>query len=299
MKGERELPTEKPMTMMDHLSELTSRLKVIIIVLGFTCSLGFMPTDFRGFYDLHYYTPWASLLLQRLKVQFLPHGAILIASGLVDTIFVYTYLSLVIGVILASPVIAYELYAYLKPALYPDERKYILWFTGSFIGLFVLGLAVAYFLIIPITFQIFVWFIVSGGAEPLISIKDFYNWILTLLLLSGAFYTLPLFVVLLVQFGIIPSKVLAGKGKLAVYVGLWSFLFIFDQDPTPFTATVIMIPFIAIFEVATFAARRIEKRRRPAFQMFPQKPTAKKCRFCGELMEAQNAFCPACRRSQV
>jgi len=295
----RELPSEKPMTMMDHISELASRLKVMIIVLAFTCSLGFMPTDLRGFYDLHYYTPWASLLLQKLKAQFLPKGAVLIASGLVDTIFVYTYLSLLIGVILASPVIAYELYAYLKPALYPDERRYILWFTGSFVGLFVLGLAVAYFLIIPITFQIFVWFILSGGAEPLISIKDFYNWILTLLLLSGAFYTLPLFVVLLVQFGIIPAKVLAGKAKLAVYVGLWAFLFIFDQDPTPFTATVIMIPFIAIFEVAAFAARRIEKRRRPAFQMFAEKPTYKKCRFCGELMESQNAFCSACHKSQV
>ena len=284
---------------MDHLSELASRLKVIIIVLAFTCSLGFMPTDLRGFYDLHFYTPWASLLLQRLKLEFLPKGAVLIASGLVDTIFVYTYLSLLIGLVLASPVIAYELYAYLKPALYPDERKYLLWFTGSFVGLFVLGLAVAYFLIIPITFQIFVWFIISGGAEPLISIKDFYNWILTLLLLSGSFYTLPLFVVLLVQFGIIPAKLLAGKAKLAVYLGLWTFLFIFDQDPTPFTATVIMIPFVAIFEVAAFAARRIENRRRPAFQMFSEKPTYTKCRFCGELMESQTAFCPVCRKSQV
>jgi len=258
-----------------------------------------MPTTLRGFIDLHSYTPIASLLMQRMKHDFLPSGVILIASGLVDTIFVYMYVSLLIGLVLASPVVAYEIYAYLKPALYPQERKYILRFTGAFIGLFVVGLAVAYFLIIPVTFQIFVWFILSAGAAPLISIKDFYNWILTLLLLSGSFYTVPLVVVLLVQFGIIPAKILSGKTKLAVYLGLWSFIFVVDQDPTPFTATVIMIPFVAIFEVAAFVARRIESSRRNAYQIFSQKPVYTKCRYCGELMEQELAFCPSCRKSQI
>lgn len=294
------IPDEKPMTIMDHLSELGRRLKVIIIVLAFTCSIGFLPTDPQGYSDpLHQYKPFASLMMQRMKHDFLPTNAVLIASGLVDTLFVYMYLTLLIGVVLASPVIAYELYAYVKPALYPNERKYILWFTGSFVGLFVLGLAMAYLLVIPITFQILVWFITSGGAVPLIGIKDFYTWILTLLLASGFFYTVPVFVVLLVQFGIIPAKLLSGKGKLAVYLGLWMIIWIFGPDPTPFTATVIMVPFLAIFEVAAIAARRIEKDRRSDFAMFTQKPVYTKCRFCGELMESQVAFCPSCSRSQV
>ena len=174
---------EKPMTMMDHLSELAGRVKVIVIVLALTCSIGFLPADLQGFSDpLHQYKPFASLLMQRMKHDFLPHNAVLIASGLVDTLFVYVYVTFLIGIVLASPVIAYELYAYVKPALYPKERKYLLWFTGSFVGLFILGLVMAYFLVIPITFQILVWFISSSGALPLIGIKDFYNWILTLLL---------------------------------------------------------------------------------------------------------------------
>jgi sec-independent protein translocase protein TatC len=293
-------PDEKPMTMMDHLSELVKRLKVILIVFAFTCSIGFLPADLQGYTDpLHKYRPLASLLMQRMKHDFLPSNATLIASGLVDTLFVYMYLTVLIGIVLASPVIAYEIYAYVKPALYPHERKYLLWFTGSFVGLFVLGLAMAYFLVIPITFQILVWFITSGGALPLIGIKDFYTWILTLLLASGVFYTVPVFVVLLVQFGIIPAKLLSGKGKLAVYLGLWLFIFIFGPDPTPFTATVIMVPFAAIFEVAAVAARRIEKYRRSEFEMFTQKPVYTKCRWCGELMEPQIAFCPSCRKSQL
>jgi sec-independent protein translocase protein TatC len=294
------IPDEKPMTMMDHLSELAKRLKVILIALAFTSSIGFLPDDLQGYTDpLHQYRPLASLMMQRMKHDFLPSAATLIASGLVDTLFVYMYITVLIGIVLASPVIAYELYAYVKPALYPNERKYILWFTGSFVGLFVLGLGMAYFLVIPITFQILVWFIKSGGALPLIGIKDFYTWILTLLLASGIFYTIPVFVVLLVQFGIIPARLLSGKGKLAVYLGLWMFIWIFGPDPTPFTATVIMVPFAAIFEVAAFAARRIEKSRRSEFELFADKPVHTKCRWCGELMEPQVAFCPSCGKSQV
>jgi len=291
---------EKPM--MEHLTELVSRLKIVIITLGLTCSVGFLPADVRGYSDpLHQYNPLVSLMLQRMKHDFLPSTATLIAGGLVDTLFVYMYMSLLVGVVLASPVIAYELYAYVEPALYPNERKYIGRFICSFVGLFVLGLAMAYFLIIPITFRILVWFITSAGAVPFIQIKDFYNWVLTLLLASGIFYTIPVFIVLLVQFGIIPAKVLSGKGKILTYVALFMIIFIFGPDPTPITATIIMIPFSAIFEVAAFAARRIEKNRlRDTNQTFtrPQTQLDVLCKYCGG-KAGPTPFCSVCGKSRI
>ena len=290
------------MTTMEHLSELASRLKIVIIVLAFTCSLGFLPASMQGYTDpLHRYQPVASLLMQRMKHDLLPSNAVLIASGLVDTLFVYMYLTILIGVVLASPVIAYEVYAYVKPALYPNERRYLLWFTGSFVGLFALGLVMAYFLVIPVTFQILVWFITSGGALPLIGIKDFYTWIIVLMLASGFFYTVPVFIVLLVQFGIIPPNLLSGKGKLALYLGTWLFLWIVTPDPTPFTATVIMAPFVAIFEVATIAAKRGEKNRRERLGAIygPPKTQLGKvaCKFCGG--NVTSSFCSVCGKSQI
>jgi sec-independent protein translocase protein TatC len=288
------------MTMWDHLSELTKRLKIMIIVLAVTCSIGFLPSDLQGYSDpFHQYKPLVSIMMQKMKHDFLPKGATLIASGLVDTLFVYMYLTLLIGVVLASPIIAYEIYAYVKPALYPNERKYISWFMGTFVGLFTLGLAMAYFVIIPITFQILVWFITNAGAVPFIGIKDFYNWIFTLLLASGIFYTIPVFIVLLVQFGIIPAKVLSGKTKIAIYVALEMIIWTFGPDPTPITATIIMIPFAAIFEVAAFAARRIE-RNRPAADTYASpstRPGAAVCRFCGG--NISSSFCIVCGKSQV
>ena len=292
--------SEKIGTIWEHLSELTKRLKIIIIVLAVTCSIGFLPSDLQGYSDpLHQYKPLVSIMMQKMKHDFLPSGATLIASGLVDTLFVYMYLTLLIGVVLASPVIAYEIYAYVKPALYPNERKYISWFMGSFVGLFTLGLVIAYVVIIPITFQILVWFITNGGAVPFIGIKDFYNWIFTLLLASGIFYTIPVFIVLLVQFGIISTKVLSGKTKIAIYIALEMIIWTFGPDPTPITATIIMVPFAAIFEIAAYAARRIERNRPTTDTYAPPRIQlgAVACRFCGG--NVSSSFCVACGQSQV
>jgi len=292
--------SEKIGTIWEHLSELTKRLKIIIIVLAVTCSIGFLPSDLQGYSDpLHQYRPLVSIMMQKMKHDFLPSGATLIASGLVDTLFVYMYLTLLIGVVLASPVIAYEIYAYVKPALYPNERKYISWFMGSFVGLFTLGLVIAYVVIIPITFQILVWFITNGGAVPFIGIKDFYNWIFTLLLASGIFYTIPVFIVLLVQFGIISTKVLSGKTKIAIYIALEMIIWTFGPDPTPITATIIMVPFAAIFEIAAYAARRIERNRPTTDPYAPPRIQlgAVACRFCGG--NVFSSFCVACGKSQV
>ena len=288
--------------MMEHLTELANRLKIVVIALLVTCSIGFLPTDPSGFLDpIHHYQPIISLMMLRIRHDFLPSGATLIAAGLVDTIFVYMYLTLLIGLVLSSPIIAYELYAYIRPALYPHERRYLLTFTASFVGLFLVGIVMAYFLIIPITFKILVWFIISGGALPFINIKDFYNWILTLMLASGIFYTIPVFVVLLVQFGIIPSEFLSGKKKLTIYFALFIILNIITPDPTPITATIILIPFIVIFEGAAFAARRIDKGRRKKMGEAYGLPKIRfgrvACKFCGG--NVASSFCAVCGKSQV
>jgi sec-independent protein translocase protein TatC len=287
--------------MWEHLTELGKRVKVIVVALLLASSIGFLPADPRGFLDpISHYQPIISWVMLRIKHDFLPSGATLIAAGLVDTIFVYMYLTLLIGVVLSSPIIGYELYAYIKPALYPHERKYLLTFTGTFVGLFVLGILMAYFLIVPLTFKILIWFITSGGAVPFIGIRDFYYWILTLLLASGIFYTVPVFVVLLVQFGIIPARFVTGRRKI-IYVALLIILTIITPDPTPITATIIMIPFIVIFEGAALAARRIEEgslKKAGATYAPPRFQLGRvECKFCGG--SVSSSFCSVCGKSQV
>ena len=128
------------------------------------------------------------------------------------------YLSVIVGILLASPVIFYEVIAFIKPALYDNEKKVLGYYLGSFLGLVTLGVAMAFFFVIPISFRILIYFTIQGGATPFIFIKDFYNWIYTIFVLCGVFYTIPIFVVMLIHVGVLPDKYVSGRNKMFAYI---------------------------------------------------------------------------------
>ncbi|MGQ9542670.1 MAG: twin-arginine translocase subunit TatC [Candidatus Bathyarchaeia archaeon] len=253
---------EKRMTFWEHLDELLSRLKIIFIsVITSGLIIGFWPVDPRGFLEFPMlYQPIISIILQKMKSDLLPSGTSLIAGGLMDTAYIYIMMAFLIGFVVSSPIIGYELYAFINPALYPSERRMIARFLLPFLGLFIFGVVMAYLLILPLTFKIIVWFIVTAGALPLINIKDFYMMIITLLIGSGLLYTVPLFLVTLVQVGILSSRNLTENRKL-LYVGFLVLTAVITPDPTIITDLIILLPFITIFESAIFAAKRVEKNR--------------------------------------
>jgi len=310
MSSDGDSPKSWVASFWEHADELVRRFKVVLVALILTTSIGWLPTSLSGIMNMSAggYQPLLSIVMQRIKHDFLPHQATLIAGGMADTVYVYAYLSVVAGILLSSPVIMYEVYAFVKPALYENEKKFLLSYIGSFIGLLALGAAMAYFLIIPISFRILIYFTISGGATPFIFIKDFYSWILTLFTICGIFYTVPLFLVLLVQIGILPIRFLRGRNKIIVYVVILMVFWIFGPDPTPITGAIMMAPFVIVFESATFFARRIDRTRQqkrkessgtygkpsPHFGLFP----TRSCRYChSEVDESKSSFCPQCNRS--
>jgi sec-independent protein translocase protein TatC len=287
----------------EHVDELVRRLKVVLVALIITISIGWLPINASGFTNpLGNYQPLLSLAMLRIKHDFLPHQATLIAGGMADTIFVMAYLSVIIGFLLASPVIFYEVVAFVKPALYANEKKVVGYYLGSFIGLLFLGAFMAYFLIIPISFRILIYFTMQGGSAPLIFIKDFYNWIFTLFVICGIFYTVPVFLAMLVHVGVLPIKYLRGRNKIFAYLGILLVFWIFGPDPTPITGLIMMAPFVFVFETATFFAGRIDAaRRRKVYETYGAKKftflSPKVCKFCKSPTKEGILFCPQCKRS--
>jgi sec-independent protein translocase protein TatC len=241
----------------------------------------------------------------KVKHDFLPSVATLIAGGMADTIYTMTYLSFLLGLLFASPVILYEAFAFLMPALYPNEKKIIGYYISALIGLLILGFVMAYFLIIPVSFRLLIFFTIQGGAAPFIFIKDFYGWIFTLLALCAVFYTFPLLIVALVQVGVFPVKWLKGKYKLFLYLGILIAYWIFGPDPTPITGLIMMAPFVAVFELATLFSKRIDRARQKRKEgesngLTPAvfKPFSKSmCKHCNAETVEGAAFCPNCNRS--
>jgi sec-independent protein translocase protein TatC len=108
--------------------------------------------------------------------------------------------------------------------------------------------------------RIILWFIKSGGAEPLINIKDFYAMVITLIIGSGLLYTIPVLLVLLVQVGILPADFIEGKRKV-VYVAILIVTAVITPDPTIVTDIIILVPFLILFESAVLVAKRVGKNK--------------------------------------
>jgi len=303
------------MSFWEHADELIRRFKIVLVALIACTSIGWLPTSIAGLTNpIGGYQPLLSLVMLHVKAVFLPTQATLIAGGMADTVYAMAYLSIILGVLFASPVVLYEVVAFVKPALYENEKKVIGYYMGAFIGCLALGAVMAYFLIIPMSFRILIYFTLQGGAAPFIFIKDFYNWIYTLFALCGIFYTVPVFIILLVQIGVLPIRFLRGRNKVIAYVVILMVFWIFGPDPTPITGAIMMAPFIAVFETATFIAKRIDssrqRRKAEAMGIIMPSPSAGKgaghfgknlkvssCKFCNATTDSDASFCPMCRRS--
>jgi sec-independent protein translocase protein TatC len=250
------------MSFWDHLDEFLGRMRIIFItVIVSGLFIGFFPANPRGLLDPSgTYEPIIAVIMHRIRYDLLPSEAALIAGGLMDTAYVYVALAFLIGIAVSSPLIAYQIFAFVTPALYPSERKHISKFVFGFLVLFVFGIIVAYLAILPLTMRIILWFIESGGAEPLINIKDFYAMVITLIIGSGLLYTVPVILVLLVQVGILPANFIEGKRKV-VYVAILVVTAVITPDPTIVTDIIILVPFVILFESAVLVAKRVGKNR--------------------------------------
>ncbi len=213
--GDREKP------LMDHLVELSYRLRrifIAIIVAGGI--LSFLPIDTRYYIPLISYFPnmvinhvlpskvtWHGQTFDVHIAQYNPFAGfnLLIKSALL------------LGLLGASPVIAHEIYAYIEPALYPSEKKAVKTLSLTAIGLFMLGVLVAFFVVLPFAFRVMI--ITSAavvGSQTLVAFSDVEQLFTTIILIAvatGVAFEAPLIVYLLVAFNVVDSKWFEGENR--------------------------------------------------------------------------------------
>ena len=264
MMSEEELK-DKEMSFWEHLAELSLRLRRILIsvfVLTFVFMMIPANFDINNFMTLvtgnwMEYRPLVAGVLEKIRTDILPSNSTkLISVQFGNPITIYVEASILLAVIVALPYIAYELYMFIAPGLYPHEKKFIKTFIFSFSILFIVGVIYGYYLIMPLTFQILIYFAVLLGSEQLFDIADFYNLTFLGLAMTGFFFTLPLFLVLAMKFGVVSPETLS-KNKRYIYVGLLIITAIITPDPTPVSMTLLSLPFIVFYEVSLVIGRRI------------------------------------------
>lgn len=183
----------------------------------------------------------------------------LINTGLAEQFVIHMKISIYIGFLLSSPYILYLLFHFISPALYENERKYSLRVIVSGYMMFILGIALSYFLIFPLTFRFLGTYQVSGDVENMITLQSYIETLMMLCLLMGIVFELPIVCWLLAKLGVMSSQFMRNFRKHAIIV-----ILIISAIITPtsdiLTLTLVALPIWILYEISILIIGQSEKR---------------------------------------
>jgi sec-independent protein translocase protein TatC len=235
-------PAEGPeQTFVSHLVELRDRLirasvAVIVVFLG----LVYWATDiFR--------------LLARPLMMNLPKDGKLIVTDVTGSFFVPMKVTMLVAFVIALPYVLYQIWAFVAPGLYQNEKKLVAPLVGTSYTLFLCGMAFAYFVVFPTVFRVMAHYNAPLGAAMNTDVDSYLGFVLTMFLAFGVTFEVPVFVVLLVRMGLLTVAKLK-ESRPYVVVGA----FVVSAMVTPpdvFSQLILALPLIVLYEAGIVAAR--------------------------------------------
>ncbi|MEN6297015.1 MAG: twin-arginine translocase subunit TatC [Rectinema sp.] len=234
------------MTYIEHLTELRKRLLIVLVV-------------FLGFSILCF--GWSKQLATFLVSPVQPVEFVFLSPP--DLFMTYLSLSLYAGFVLSLPVILYEIGMFIWPGLEKKERKAI--FLSLLLGalLFIAGVAFGFFIMLPYMLKFFLGF-GTEGIKPMISIRDYLNFVGQIVLSFGIAFELPVVTTALAGLGVINAAQLKSARKIAVLV-----IFIVAAILTPpdvVSQLLLALPLLVLFEVSIVLASFVEKKSKAKVQ---------------------------------
>lgn len=163
-----------------------------------------------------------------------------------EAFFIYIKIALACGVLLAAPVLFYELWAFLVPALTGRERSALMLFVPSSVLLFWAGIAFAYFFVFPQGLHFFTTF-AGGNIAPMLSIESYLDFFLMLVVPFGFIFNLPMVLIVLAQMGVVTSALLK-RGRRYMVVASFILAAIITPTPDVVTQTLLAVPMILLYE---------------------------------------------------
>ncbi len=295
---EKSVSPEEKQPLEKHLEELRHRLKIIGISVGVTTlALMIIPGDLSFLENpFVFYRPLIAVILDFIRTFALPEGVELIGMKFMAPIELYLVSSFILGVIISMPVIVYETYKFVDPALYPHEKQVVYPYLMAFGILFTIGALFGLFLLVPFLIRASLPFYSIVGAQPLIYVSDFYGLVFVVTLLTGFAFTFPVIFVLLVRLGFIDTSIIT-KNRGIFYVALFILTAIITPDGGPIADFVLFIPMVLLMEGAVIVAKKYEKRADRVRRNIFAKYSLKKCPYCGCEFTGDRVFCPCCGRA--
>lgn len=235
--------------LLDHLIELRTRLvrSVFALLIGFGVCFYFAD-------------PILGFLVQPLKDAFPEGEGRLIFTKLPEVFFVELKIGLFAGFMVSFPIIANQLWAFVAPGLYANEKKAFLPFLIATPVLFITGAALAYLVVMPIAFQFFLGFGGEAGGlqvEAMPSAGEYLSLVMQFILAFGITFLLPVLLLLLHRAGIVTRQQMVSARRYVI-VGIFALAAVVTP-PDPGTQVILAIPLLLLFEGSLLLMRFQER----------------------------------------
>jgi sec-independent protein translocase protein TatC len=248
----RAISDDGRMALADHLRELRNRLVISAIAILIGSIVAWI-----------FYNDLLRLLLHPLEVSkadLKKHGLHpeAVISGVSLAFILQAKIALVAGIVAASPVWLYQIWAFIVPGLHPKERRWTLLFVAVASPLFLAGVTLGY-LVMPKGLTVLLQF-TPHNVQNLLPLDQYLNFILRVLLVFGAAFEIPLFVVLLNLAGVVKGRQLA---RWRAWIVFLTFVFAAVATPStdPITMCLLAFPMVALFLIAEVISRLIDRNR--------------------------------------
>lgn len=179
----------------------------------------------------------------------------LINTGLAEQFIIHMKTALCVGFLCASPYMLYQLFRFVSPALYANERRYAVRVVGSSYVMFMLGVLLSYLLIFPLTFRFLGTYQVSGDVENMITLQSYISTLMLMSLAMGIVFEIPVLSWLFAKLGFISAAFMRRYRKHAIVIIL-VIAAVITPTSDVFTLSLVALPMWLLYEVSIFIVKK-------------------------------------------
>ena len=239
------------MTFWDHLDELRGVIIRMLVVTALAAAVAFVMKDELFAVVL---APRTSDFITYRLMGVEPFSIHLMNTGLTEQFIIHMRTAFYAGVLVVSPYIIYQLFCFISPALYDNERKYATLLCGSGYLMFMLGTALNYFLIFPLTVKFLGTYQVSEDVANMLTLQSYMDTLLMMNLVMGIVFELPVVSWILGRMGLINAAMMAEWRRHAV-VAILIVAAIITPTTDAFTLFVVALPIWLLYELSIMIVR--------------------------------------------
>lgn len=240
-----DLTPEEKQTILEHLEELRKSLIISSIALIIAAVVSFSYNE---------------EILALITMPLTNLNEDLVVTGVTEAFFVKLKLALLSGLILSSPVVLWALWRFIKPALYPSERKYFYILLPLSILLFAGGVLFAYFGILQLVLNFFI-FMAGDTLETMFKVDQYVSFVMAFTIPFGIVFELPVVVYFLTAIGVLRYELLAKNRKYALLI-IVVLAAALTPGPDPISQLLMAGPVYLLFEISIWVSKWAGKKRR-------------------------------------